>query len=360
MGVSVLVLSVRLINGDGDINIVRRTIRVSHNNRNSDLVTRLRILRNLHGDLTSVLINGHTIRNVLTRGELRALRSLGVLAVLVLELRSRNLNILTRLTRTILITRLERSVLVRGLRVLVFLVRDAVVIVIRIRDIRIAITIGVQLELSWSLIRGTVRVGHRDRNLELLNGVLVQLRLIRERNSDLTGVLVNLGFVALRSLEALRNRELRTLRSLRVLTVLILERRRRLGFLTRNNQLLLVRRRVLVCVLGHQDGPCGNVVTTRNEDYVEDIALLSILRDVEGALCNLSLDTLGLVKFASLENVTLRVTPLNLGRQGRQVAVELWGHGGARGSRLIGGVVVSRDRHWGERHDCVVDVVQRV
>ena len=87
--------------------MVLRTIRVSHVNRNSDLVTRLRILRDGHRDLTGLLVNLHTIRRVLTRSELRALRSFSRVAVFVLELRSRNRRVLTRLTRTILIAGLE-------------------------------------------------------------------------------------------------------------------------------------------------------------------------------------------------------------------------------------------------------------
>ena len=139
---------------------------------------------------------------------------------------------------------------VRNLRVAVILIRDAVAVIIRIRDVRVTVTIGVQLEVSVRLIGAAIRVSHRNRNIELLNGVLVQLRLIRERNGDLTSGLVDLNDVTLRSLEVFRNLELRTFRSLRVLTVLVSEGRRRLRFLTRNNQLALIRRLELVALLG--------------------------------------------------------------------------------------------------------------
>ena len=251
-------------------------------------------------------------------------------------------------------------VLVRNLRVAVILIRDAVVIVIRIRHIRRTVTISIQLELSRSLILGTVRVSHRNRNIELLNGVLAQLRLIRERNSDLTSGLVNRDNVTLRSLEITRNRELRTLRSLRLLAVLIRELRGRLSLLTRNNQLLLVGRGVLVGVLRYQNSPCGDVVTARDDDDIEDIALLCIRGDVEGACRDLSLDALGLVKFARLEDFALLVAPFDLRGQARQFTAELRGHLGARSCRLVGCVVVSLDRHRSIRHQCVTDVVERV
>ena len=345
---------------DSDVDVVLGAIRVGHNNRNSDLVTRGRILRNRNSDLTSVLINRHTLRSIITRSELRALRSLGVLTVLISEGRSIDLDIATRLTRTIGVLRIEVLVLIRNLRVAVVLVRDAVTIVILVLGVRLTVVIGIQLEVRLSVILAAIRVGHRNRNIELFRGVLVQLRLIREGNGDLTGVLVDLDLVALRSSEVLRDLELRTLRSLGVLTVLISEGRGRLGFLTRNNQLVLVRRGELVGILGHQDSPCGNTVATGDEHHVEVVALLSILRDVEGARGDLGLYALGLVELTGLENVALLVTPLNLRRQRRQVAVELRGHLGARGSRLVGRVVISRDRHRSVRHDAVVNVVQRV
>ena len=355
--------SVRLFNRDGDVNGVLRAIRVSHNNRNSDLVTRLSTLRDANGDLTSVLVNLHTIRHVLTRGELRALRSLSVLTVLVGELRSIDLDIATRLTRTILVARLEVIVRVRNLRVAVIFVRDAVVIVIAVLGVRLTVVIGIQLEVRLHLIGGLIRVRHRHRNIELLNGVLVQLRLIRELNGDLTGVLINRYFVALRNLEAISDLELRTLRSLSRATVLASERRGRLGLLARNNQLVLIRRLVNVCVgvlVGHEDGPCGDIVSARDYDDVEDIALLCIRGDAEGARRNLSFNALGLIEIAGLDNLAVLIAPLNLRRQIRQVTFELRGHRGARGSRLVDCVVVRRDRHRAIRHERVVDVVNPV
>ena len=351
---------------------------------------------------------------------------------------------------------------VRNLRVAVAFVRDAVVIVILVLVVRRAVTIGVQLEVRLSVVLAAIRVGHRDRNIELLNGVLVQLRPVRERHRDLTGGLVNLDLIALRSLEVFRNRELRTRRSLRVLTVLASERRGRLGLLARNNKLVLIlrlvkagillghrdgdvngvlrairvshhnrnsdlvtrlrtlrnrnrdltsirinlhtlrrvgtrselralrslsvltvlvlelrsidldiatrlTRTILVtrlvlfrCLIGYKDGPCGDIVSARDYDNVEDIALLCIRGDVEGARRNLSFNALGLVELAGLDDLAGLIAPLNLRRQARQVAVELRGHRGARSGRLVGCVVVSRDRHRGVRHDGVVDVVQRV
>ena len=136
---------------------------------------------------------------------------------------------------------------VRNLRVAVVTVRDAVVIVILVGGVRLTVTIGIQLEVRIRLIGAAIRVRHRHRNIELLNGVLVQLRLIRERHRDLTGVLINLDLIPLRSLEVSRNRELRTLRSLSVLTILASEGRGRLGLLARNNQLALIRRLEGVC-----------------------------------------------------------------------------------------------------------------
>ena len=74
----------------------------------------------------------------------------------------------------------------------------------------------------------------------------------------------------------------------------------------------------------------------------------------------MSLNALGLVKLAGLENLALLVTPLNLRGQSREVTTELWGHRSARCRRLISGVVVSNDRNRGVRHECVVDVVDRI
>ena len=136
---------------------------------------------------------------------------------------------------------------VRNLRIAVLSIRNTVTVIILIRDVRILVTISIQLELSLHLIGGLIRVGHRDRNLKLLRGVLVQLQLIRERHRNLTGGLVDLNDVALRSSEVLTNSELRTLRNLYILTILISKGRRRLRFLTRNNQLVFVLRLNGVC-----------------------------------------------------------------------------------------------------------------
>ena len=142
---------------------------------------------------------------------------------------------------------------VRNLRVAVILIRDAVTIVILVLGVRRTVTIGIQLEVRLHLIGGLIRVGHRDRNIKLLSGVRAQLGAIREGNGDLTGVLVNLNDVALRSLEVLRDRELRVLRNINTLTVLVSKGRLRLGFLTRNNQLVLVLRLEEVCLLTDHD-----------------------------------------------------------------------------------------------------------
>ena len=252
---------------------------------------------------------------------------------------------------------------VRNLRVAVIFVRDAVVIVIAVFSVRLTVVIGIQLEVRIRLIGAAIRVGHRHRNIELLNGVLVQLRAVRERHRDLTGVLINLDLIALRSSEAVSDLELRTLRSLSRATVLASERRGRLGLLARNNQLALIRRLVNVCVgvlVGHEDGPCGDIVSARDYDDVEDIALLCIRGDVEGARRNLSFNALGLIEIAGLDNLAVLIAPLNLRRQIRQVTFELRGHRGARGSRLVDCVVVRRDRHRAIRHERVVDVVNPV
>ncbi len=139
---------------------------------------------------------------------------------------------------------------VRNLRVAVFVIVDAVAVIIRIRDIRIAITIGIQLEVRSRLIHGAIRVGHRNWNIELFRGVLAQLGLIREGHGDLTGGLVDgANGVALRRLEVLWNFELGALRSVDLIlsrvTVFVLpglgKRRLGLRLLTRNNKLVLVR-----------------------------------------------------------------------------------------------------------------------
>ena len=330
MGVSVLIRRrlrrIRLLNRDSHLNLIGRIIRVSHNNRNSDLVTRLSVLRNGNGDLTSVLINLHTLRSILTRGELGALWSVGRLAVLVLELRLLNLDVLARLTRTILVARLELGVLVRNLRVAVILIRDAVAVVVLVLGVRLTVVIGIQLELCLRIVLAAVRVGHRDRNFELLNGVLAQLGLIREGHRDLTGVLIDLDLVALRSLEVLRNSKLGALGGVNLflgrvalgILASLGERRGGLGLLTRNNQLLFVSRLVLVrCLVGYKNRPCCNVVIARDNNNVVDVALLGILWDVEGARGNLVLSGLRLVELAGLSDLAVLVTPFNLRWQSR-------------------------------------------
>ena len=107
---------IRILDSDSHINSVRRTIRIRHNNRNSNLVTRLSTLQNLNADGT-ILVNGHTLRRTITRGKLRTLRSSGRVTVLVRELRSINLGVLARLTRTILIPRRKRLIILHNGRV---------------------------------------------------------------------------------------------------------------------------------------------------------------------------------------------------------------------------------------------------
>ena len=148
-------LSFRLFNGDSNVNVILRTIRVSHLNRNSNLVTRLSTLRNRNSNLTGRLINLHTLRRILTRSELRTLRSLGVLAVLVLKGRSRNLHILARLTRTILVTRLKLFVVLLG---------------------RSRLLDG---HLGLDGLAGTIRVSYHD-----WDGVVASLRTLRRLDLD--------------------------------------------------------------------------------------------------------------------------------------------------------------------------------
>ena len=294
--VVVFILGVRLtvtigVQLEVRIRLVGAAVWVGHRDRNVEffdsVLVQLGLVREGNGDFTGVLVNLDFVAfrslDVFRNRELRTLRSLSVLTVLVGEGRGR-LGLLTRNNQLVLVSRLVNRVLVRNLRVAVLVVRDAVVIVILVLGVRLTVTIGVQLELRLSVVLAAVRVGHRHRNIKLFNGVLVQLRPIRERNGDLTGVLVNLDFITLRSREVFRNRELRTLRSLDVLTVLISERRSRLGLLTRNNQLVLILRLKAVRVLvGHEDGPRSDVVITRDNNNVVKVALVGICRNVKGA-----------------------------------------------------------------------------
>ena len=330
---------------DSDVNVVLRPIRVGHNHRNGDLVTRLGILRNSHGDLTGVLIDGHAIRGVLTRGELRVLRRRGRVAVLVLEGRLVHLDVLTRLASLTLVLGLVRIGLRRLLRIGVVinlvLIFDAVAIVVVILGVRRSVTISVQLELRGRVVGGTIRVGHNNRNVEFLNGVLVQLGLVREGDGDLAGVLVDSDHVALRSLEVLWNCELGALRSVDLLLGLIAilvdlgKGRSRLRLLTRNYKPAFVGRSELIRILGHKDGPRGNIIVARDHNNVVDVTLLGLLGDVEGAICDLGLCGLGLVNIASPLHLPLGVAPLDPRRQLRQLAAKLRSHGDTRCSRLV-------------------------
>ena len=217
-----------LLHRNSHINVVRRAIRVGDNDRNGDLVTRLRVLRDGDGDLASVLVDLYPVGCVLTRGKGRAVRSRGVVAVLVLELRLVDGDILTRLAGAVLVVRLIVLVLVRNLRVGVvvdfLVIRDAVTVIIRIRNVRIPIAVRVQLEVGRHVIHGLVRVGHGHRDVKVLHRILVQLRLVGERHRDLAGGLVNLDLVALGSGVALRDGERRVLRSLSLLALVVLDR----------------------------------------------------------------------------------------------------------------------------------------
>ena len=241
---------VLLRHGNRDSHVVGGAIRVGHNNRNLDLGTRGCVPRNSNLDLTRVLINGHTTRRAITRSEHGAIRSRGALTILVLKRRSRNRYLVTRLTRTILISRLVVVVSVRNLRIRVLTVRDAVIIVILILGIRLAIIISIQLKVSLHLINAAILIRHLNRNIKLLNSVLIQLRLIRERNRDLTSGRIKVVNITLRSSEAITNSKLRILRNIYTLTSRISKRRsRRRPLVTRNNQLTLIRRLVLLVVL---------------------------------------------------------------------------------------------------------------
>ena len=254
-------------NIDSDVYSVLRTIRVGHINRDGDLARWHRVFRNVHGHFAGVRINRHILRRkrllvalridilrclilIRIRSELGALRGLGVLAVLVLEVRSVDYSRLTRLTISVLVFRLKSTVLVRNLRVgavlLLLVIRDAVAVVVLILGVRRAVTIGVQLEVCGCVVLRTVRVGHLDRDIEVLDSLSVQL--LRSRHSDFTGGLVDIDRVALRSSEVIRDGELRTLRrvdgllgDVAVLVLLLDGRRRRLR-LTRNNSLVLILR----------------------------------------------------------------------------------------------------------------------
>ena len=241
---------VLLRHGNRDSHVVGGAIGVGHNNRNLDLATGGSVPRNINRDLTSVLINGHTIRRPITRSERGICRRRGALTILVLKRRSRNRYLVTRLTRTIGVLRLEVIIRVRNLRIRVLTVRDAVIIVILILGIRLAITISIQLKVSLHLISAAILIRHLNRNIKRFRRVLIQLRLIRERNSDLTSRRIKVVNITLRSSEAITNSKLRILRNIYTLTSRISKRRsRRRPLVTRNNQLTLIRRLELLVVL---------------------------------------------------------------------------------------------------------------
>ena len=139
---------------------------------------------------------------------------------------------------------------VRNLRIRVILIRDAVIIVILILGIRRPITISIQLKVSVHRISAAILIRHRNRNIKLFDRALIQLRLIRELNTDHTSGLINRHRVTLRSRKAVSNSELRTLRNIYTLTTLISKRRSRRSLHTRNNQLTLILR---------LDSCCGGV-----------------------------------------------------------------------------------------------------
>ena len=252
---------------------------------------------------------------------------------------------------------------VRNLRVAVILIRDAITVIIRIRHIRVTVTIGVQLEVRLHVIRGLIRVRHRNRNIELLNGVLVQLGLIRERHRDLTGVLINLDLIALRSLEVTRNRKLRTLRSLGLLTVLASEGRRRLRLLTRNNKLALIGRFVEVSVLLGQvnnERVSRQVVAAVGDNSPVVAAVGRISRDFEGgALTQISLRRARNLTF--LQDVARTITPFQDPARDRQVTLQ-FDLGDIARLRRVGHIVKVGDvqLHRVVRHGSEVHVVHAV
>ena len=204
--------SVLLSHRDSDVNLVGGTIRVSHLNRNSDLVTRGSILRDGNGDFTGVLINGHTIWSTFTRGERGAIRSSSRVAVLVLEGRLVDLDVLTRLTRTAVVHRIELFVLL-GVRSIRLLNSDGYV----------------------NVVLRTIRVSHLNRNSDLVT----RLNVLRNGNSDLTSVRINLHTI--RSI--LTRLESRAIRSSSRVTVLVLKLRSRNSYiLTRLTRTILITR----------------------------------------------------------------------------------------------------------------------
>ena len=231
---------------------------------------------------------------------------------------------------------------VRNLRVAVVLIRDAVTVIIRIRNVRITVTVGVQIEERLSVVLAAIRVSHHDRNIELFDSVLVQLRLVRERNGDLTSVLINRNFVALRNLEAFRNRELRTLRSLDVLIVIVSEGRRRLRFLTRNNQLVFVLGVYGICNRVLDNERISQVRRTVREKHHSgvDVSGLSSVRNGQRARLSCAEVIGGDIALGS-DFISGGVVPLDGVRRIRHEANSPGLHRGALESRLVGGVVIN-------------------
>ena len=142
----------------------------------------------------------------------------------------------------------DRALVLRvGALVLLFLVGDAVAVIVLVRGVRIAVTVSIQLELRSCVVLRAVRVLNLHRNFDFLGRITVE-RVLVDVDGDLTGLRINFCGVALRSLEVLRNGELGTLRCINRLVgdiavfILLLEGRLRLLRGTRNNLLVLVLR----------------------------------------------------------------------------------------------------------------------
>ena len=220
-------------------------LRILHLNDN--LVARLRILRRSHRDLAAVInLSGTRAFNDLNRRTRREITRILGLVDLNRRIRSRSRVLPIRTLNPRLQRRRRNRALVLRVRTLLLflLIGDAVIVVVIILGIRLAITISIQLELRLRVVLRAIRVGHLHRNLELLNGVLVQLLRISSHR-DHTSVFIHLDGVAIRRREVLRKSELRSLRSINflALAVLVLKRRLRRHRRTRNNLLILITRR---------------------------------------------------------------------------------------------------------------------
>ena len=142
----------------------------------------------------------------------------------------------------------DRALVLRvGALVLLFLVGDAVAVIVLVLGVRLAVTVSIQLELRSCVVLRAVRVLNLHRNFDFLGRITVECVLV-DVDGDLAGLRVNLCGVALRSLEALRLGELGTLRRIDGLVsnvavfVLLLEGRLRLSRDTRNDELVFVLR----------------------------------------------------------------------------------------------------------------------